>query len=124
VVSLYLAARFAPPTPLEASRFLGAPPDAIEAMLALAIERDVVVRVTSDLLFHSDAVAEARSLIAGTEDGVTPSQFRDLTHSTRKFAVPLLEYLHRSGLTERRGDRHVAAAPRVGAFAAARRSDP
>jgi len=36
--------------------------------------------------------------------GLTVAEIRDLLGTTRKYAVPLCEYLDRSGLTRRDGD--------------------
>ena len=41
--------------------------------------------------------------LSGTGD-ITPATFRDLFGTTRKYAIPLLEYLDREGFTIRVGD--------------------
>jgi selenocysteine-specific elongation factor len=41
------------------------------------------------------------------QDGLTVAQFRTLTGTTRKYAVPLLEFFDAAGLTQRDGDRRV-----------------
>ncbi len=46
-----------------------------------------------------------------TGPGATVAEIRDLLGTTRKFAVPLCEYLDRVGLTRREGDLRVLAEP-------------
>jgi selenocysteine-specific elongation factor len=43
--------------------------------------------------------------------GLTVAEIRDLLGTTRKYAVPLCEYLDRVGVTRREGDLRVAAIP-------------
>ena len=42
--------------------------------------------------------------------GLTVAEIRDLLGTTRKYAVPLCEYLDRAGVTRRAGDLRVLAA--------------
>ena len=61
------------------------------------------MRITDDLYLHADAEAEMRrrvtaSLAAGGP-GLTVAEIRDLLGTTRKYAVPLCEYLDRVGVT-------------------------
>ncbi|MFO0826011.1 MAG: SelB C-terminal domain-containing protein [Gemmataceae bacterium] len=46
-----------------------------------------------------------------TGPGATVAEIRDLLGTTRKFAVPLCEYLDRIGLDERDGDFRVLTIP-------------
>ncbi|HHX94451.1 MAG TPA: hypothetical protein GX691_01320 [Clostridia bacterium] len=64
-----------------------------------------IVRVSEDLYFHADAVRSAKKLIREyieTYGSITRTQARDLLKSSRKFVIPLLEYLDAEGFTERR----------------------
>ncbi|MBM3494106.1 MAG: hypothetical protein FJX72_07275 [Armatimonadetes bacterium] len=125
VDELYRESAFQPPTPTEASRILGAPPSAIHAMLELAMQRGVVVRVTDTMLFHRDTVQRAKDLLAiEARAGVSPSRFRDMISASRKYAVPLLEYLDATGFTVRRGVLHALAGDRADAPAEEPRSAP
>ena len=59
-----------------------------------------------------DAAAEMRrrvteKLAAGP--GLTVAEIRDLLGTTRKYAVPICEYLDKAGATKRQGDLRVAA---------------
>jgi selenocysteine-specific elongation factor len=79
-----------------------------EVLMALA-ERGDVVRVGSDGVFLPDAVlrfgdAIIDALAAGP---ITVAKARDLTGSSRKHVLPLLQFLDDHGLTRRVGDDRV-----------------
>ncbi len=66
-----------------------------------------VVRVSADLYFARTAADEARARLerhCGAEGSISPAAFRDLIGASRKFAIALLEWLDRSGVTIRVGD--------------------
>jgi selenocysteine-specific elongation factor len=60
---------------------------------------------------HSEVDAEMRKLVteklAAGGTGMTVAEIRDLLGTTRKYAVPLCEYLDRIGVTRREGDLRV-----------------
>jgi selenocysteine-specific elongation factor len=65
------------------------------------------------LYLHTDAETEMRRRVAErltSGAGLTVAEIRDLLGTTRKYAVPLCEYLDRVGLTRREGDLRVAVA--------------
>jgi selenocysteine-specific elongation factor len=67
--------------------------------------------VADDFVFHRTAVARLRELLAKyhKEQGsrLTMIAFKDLAGITRKYAIPLLEYLDREHVTRRVGDERV-----------------
>ena len=66
-----------------------------------------LVQVTDDIYLHADAEAAMRRRIAdklSAGPGLTVAEIRDLLGTTRKYAVPLCEYLDRVGVTKREGD--------------------
>jgi selenocysteine-specific elongation factor len=80
-------------------------------ILQMLLRDHVLVRVTSELVFHRSAVARLRELLAGyrKQKGVrlpVPA-FKELTGVSRKYAIPLLEYLDREQVTRRVGDERV-----------------
>lgn len=71
------------------------------------IDNGVVVRIAADVFLHRKAVEQAVEKVRAhlAEAGqMTASQFRDLLGTTRKYAVPLLEYLDAQRVTRRLGD--------------------
>jgi selenocysteine-specific elongation factor len=69
------------------------------------------VKVAEDLIFHQMAVAKLRETLAkykkerGTQLAI--GAFKEITGLSRKYAIPLLEYLDRVHLTRRVGDERV-----------------
>jgi selenocysteine-specific elongation factor len=108
VLSEVEAGGFTPP--------LAAELHADRALLRALAEAGELVGVGDFYLTRAQA-EEARgkvvAAIAGT-DGVTVAQIRDLLGTTRKYAVPLCEWLDATGITRRRGDLRVLG-PRAGA---------
>ena len=72
------------------------------------LERDrSVVRVGADLYFLGGTLEDVtRTLRKEFSDSaeITPAMFRDRFSTSRKYAIPLLEYLDREGITVRAGD--------------------
>jgi selenocysteine-specific elongation factor len=76
-----------------------------EVMRVLERERSVV-RVGADLYFLTESLdGVRRALQELSEKGdITPAMFRDRLGTSRKYTIPLLEYLDREGVTVRVGD--------------------
>jgi selenocysteine-specific elongation factor len=92
-----------------------APPDKQQEtsdILQILVEEGKVVRVTAELFFHSARIGEAEKLLKDflfKNGKMQVTEFKDLMNVTRKFAVPLLEYFDRKGVTRRQGDMRVLA---------------
>jgi selenocysteine-specific elongation factor len=82
-----------------------------QKILQILLREKMLVKITADLVFHQNAVARLRELIANykkTKGSQLPiGAFKDLTGVTRKYAIPLLEYLDRERVTRRVGDERV-----------------
>jgi selenocysteine-specific elongation factor len=94
----------APPSPPEMEGVLGVPRARIVDVLRVMERQRIVVRIGVDLYFLPDYVASAVTLLRqrwrpGEE--ITPAAFRDAIGTSRKYAIPLLEYFDRIGVTER-----------------------
>jgi selenocysteine-specific elongation factor len=91
------------PTPPSISelRSAGFSREAVDA----AIRAGALVRIAPDLVLSAGFVARAVEAVreAGSA-GVTVSAIRQRLETSRKFAVPLLEHLDRTGVTRRSGD--------------------
>jgi selenocysteine-specific elongation factor len=62
-----------------------------------------------DLLFHESALTQLKTEIQslkrrGESETIDVGSFKDRYHITRKYAIPLLEYLDRERVTRRMGD--------------------
>ncbi|HTV59982.1 MAG TPA: selenocysteine-specific translation elongation factor [Verrucomicrobiae bacterium] len=84
-------------------------------ILQLLLREKALVRVSEDLVFHPEALARVRELLAKYRrergDRIGVPAFKDLTGITRKYAIPLLEYLDREHVTRRAGDERVILLP-------------
>ena len=77
-------------------------------LLHLMIRNGHLVRISDDLVFLPEQIDLLVDLMRGMESGFTVADFRDRSGLSRKYAVPLLEWSDREGLTIRRGDlRHL-----------------
>jgi selenocysteine-specific elongation factor len=82
-----------------------------EKILQILLRDKTLVRVTPELIFHRDALAQLRdrlSVFKKTKgERISVPVFKELTSITRKYAIPLLEYLDRERVTRRTGDERV-----------------
>ena len=77
-------------------------------LLQLLLREKRLVRVNDELVFHVSAMKSLRVLLAqkkGVQFAVP--EFKDWTGISRKYAIPLLEYLDRERITRRDGDSRV-----------------
>ena len=96
----------APPTPSELQSAVSAGPR-FAALVRMLEERGAVVRAGDTLLFHAGAIAAVEAQLRAhwaQHERLSMADFKDLTGLSRKFAVPLLEYFDRKGITQRFGD--------------------
>jgi selenocysteine-specific elongation factor len=72
------------------------------------MEREgTIVRVALDLYFLADRIDQMKETLRqhlAHHGAITPGGFRDLFGTSRKYAIPLLEYFDREGVTFRSGD--------------------
>ena len=77
-----------------------------ELMRAMEHQRSIVC-VAPDLYFLAESVDQVRADLVrelSTTGGITTAQFRDRHQTSRKYAIPLLEYFDRTGITVRIGE--------------------
>ena len=82
-----------------------------EKLLQILLREKSLVRVTPELIFHAKALAHLKAQLAAYKkakgERISVPVFKDLTGITRKYAIPLLEYLDRERVTRRAGDERV-----------------
>jgi selenocysteine-specific elongation factor len=81
-----------------------------EKLLRILLKENLLHKVTEDLIFHQSALRKLREILAHRKAqnnrlGVT--DFKELTGLSRKYAIPLLEYLDRERVTRREGDERI-----------------
>ena len=69
------------------------------------VRRGELVQVAPTLAYLPDQVTDLQRALAAMADGFTVADFRDNLGVSRKYAVPILEWADRQGLTRRQGDR-------------------
>ena len=102
---IFRAAGLAVPAVDEVLRATGLDAGKAKSVLTLLLRSGVLVRVGAEMVFHSEALAVLRQILAartGERFGVV--EFKDWTGISRKYAIPLLEYLDRERVTRRDGD--------------------
>ena len=107
VEALFRDQAFRPPSAAEVSEQTGIEPKKVEKLLGMLRDHERIIQVEEGMLFHCDAVARARELLAEhfRKNGKLESvDFKYLLNTTRKFALPMLDYLDKIGLTRRVGN--------------------
>jgi len=78
-----------------------------QKIVTLLLRDKVLIKISDELVFHQNALMDLRQKI-GALKNTTPkldvARFKDLTGVSRKYAIPLLEYLDRERITRRVGD--------------------
>jgi selenocysteine-specific elongation factor len=78
-----------------------------QKLVTLLLRDKVLIKVSDDLVFHQTALADLRKNLAAQKarsPKIDVGRFKDLTGISRKYAIPLLEYLDRERVTRRVGD--------------------
>jgi selenocysteine-specific elongation factor len=110
IVATYQEARFQPPEPASFAGQAGGNAASLKDLFELCVAEGYLVHIVDDLYLDADTEASMRRsigerLVSGP--GMTVAEIRDLLGTTRKYAVPLCEYLDRAGVTRREGDLRV-----------------
>lgn len=112
---------FSPPDAAEVAAQTRLPAAKVAKLLSLLREHGRLVQVdAAGMTFHTDAVAKARDLLAEhfcKEGRLESVQFKYLVDTTRKFALPMLDYMDRIGMTRRVGNTRFPKNPPSGATA-------
>jgi selenocysteine-specific elongation factor len=81
-----------------------------QKIVTLLLREKTLIKISEDLVFHRDALENLRKQLAA-EKTKSPkldvARFKELTGVSRKYAIPLLEYLDREHVTRRVGDERV-----------------
>jgi len=107
IEALYRARAFQPPEAAEITQATGIPQAAVDKTLKLLREHGRLVWVGQGLLFHREAIDAARQRLVEhfrQEARLESVKFKYLLDTTRKYALPLLDYFDRTGLLRREGN--------------------
>jgi selenocysteine-specific elongation factor len=78
-----------------------------QKIVTLLLRETLLVKVSDELVFHRSALLELRRQVAAYKAKsatIDVAKFKELTGVSRKYAIPLLEYLDRERVTRRVGD--------------------
>lgn len=78
-----------------------------QKIVTLLLRDKMLVKISDELVFHRSVLEELRRLVAAQKlksPKMDVAKFKELTGVSRKYAIPLLEYLDRERVTRRVGD--------------------
>ncbi len=107
LAALYQRGRLSPPTLKEVEAALKLPLAKLQPLLAVLVNQGSLVKVKEDLYFHTEAVAQLKAALVDflKKNGeISVPQFKDLTQTSRKFTIPLLEHFDTNRVTVRVGE--------------------
>jgi selenocysteine-specific elongation factor len=105
---IFRTAGFQPPALADALKMSGVDAKKARALLENLIRNQRLARVSEELIFHAEVLAHIRqSLAAHRGRRFSVPEFKEWTQISRKYAIPLLEYLDRQRVTRREGDSRI-----------------
>ena len=78
-----------------------------QKIMTLLLRDKVLVKISDELVFHRNALEQLRRQMASYKaksPKIDLAQIKEMTGVSRKYALPLLEYLDRERVTRRVGD--------------------
>jgi selenocysteine-specific elongation factor len=81
-----------------------------QKIVTLLLRDKVLIKISEELVFHQSALTDLRHKIAALKSStpkIDVAHFKEMTGVSRKYAIPLLEYLDRERVTRRVGDERV-----------------
>lgn len=97
-----------PPEPAEAARAAGLEARRAEKLVHLLLTRGRLVRIPDGKIFHVDALGELKRKLGDwrvKSPTIDIAEFKELSGTSRKHAIPLLEYFDQTRVTLREGSR-------------------
>ena len=110
LINQYADAKFQPPTVKECQQAATKNQNSVPQLITLAATDGDLIEISSEYYLHTDVEKELKRMLtdAMSNGGLTLSEIREMLATTRKYAVPICEYLDRTGFTVRDGDlRHL-----------------
>ncbi|GAB64055.1 MAG: selenocysteine-specific translation elongation factor [Candidatus Jettenia sp.] len=104
IEEFFLHAGFTPPSIEEVYTKFGT---SSKSTISLLVEQKKIIALENDLYFHTTTLDTLKGIIKEyirKHGSINVAQFRDLTKTSRKFAVPLMEYFDAIRFTRRTGD--------------------
>ena len=116
IETLFKKQLFSPPAIQEVVQNTNETLPNVQKTIKILVEQQKLIRIENDMFFHSEAVDAARQTLISyinQQGGLESVKFKYLLNTTRKFAIPLLDYFDRIGLTRRTGYTRTLRNPKV-----------
>src|SRR5882724_7998515 len=111
IEAAFASASLAVPSVKEVLAKLTVEPKRAEKLLQILLREKNLVRVSAELVFHRQALTQLKEQLTAYKKAkgyrISVPAFKQLTGITRKYAIPLLEYLDREHMTRRVGEERV-----------------
>jgi selenocysteine-specific elongation factor len=109
VAQAYAAAGLASPSVVELAQSLNLKEAEIRRFVTALQRNKTIVRMGSDDLFiHTEALKQLAAQVSAFSGSLMDvARFKQLTGLSRKYAIPLLEYLDRQRITRKQGDQRL-----------------
>ncbi len=107
IEALFREHLFSPPGMADLRERTGADEATVKRILNALRQQQRLVRVEGDLIFHREAIERARTVLVEYfehEERLESVRFKYLLDTTRKYAIPLLDYFDHVGITRRVGN--------------------
>jgi selenocysteine-specific elongation factor len=108
IEALFRDAGLAVPSTAEVLSKSGIEPSRARSLLQILFRERKLIKINDELVFHASAIDALRGILAtrtGTKFSV--ADFKAWTGVSRKYAIPLLEFLDREHVTRREGDSRI-----------------
>ena len=89
---------------------VGAELKQVKSLLSVLEKEGKIIKIKEEMYFSSDFIKNVRGTLVAhlkKQGSITPSGFQEITGSSRKYNIPLLEYFDREKVTLRVGDQRV-----------------
>jgi selenocysteine-specific elongation factor len=109
IEAIYRSAGLASPSTTEVAAVLGIRDNEMRQSMTLLLRDKKVIRMGSDPVYiHRNALEELRARLRELQgQAIDVARFKQITGLSRKYAIPILEYLDREKVTRKQGDRRL-----------------
>jgi selenocysteine-specific elongation factor len=109
IIALYKTRKFDPPRIEEIPGLVKLPDKTVQKVLKALEQTGTLIKISIDIYLRKEEFEAAKTQLLTLfqktpTDEIKAAEFRDALMTSRKLAIPLLEYFDRIGLTLRKGD--------------------
>jgi selenocysteine-specific elongation factor len=107
---VFLTAGWKVPTLDEVLATVPVPRDQARQLVTILTKEKRLIKISDTLFFHAASLSQLRNRLAEyrkESEKIDVGAFKNLTSISRKYAIPLLEYLDRERITKRVGDSRI-----------------